>query len=83
MKSAVHMDAHTVTDIEFQAASVDIWDAKYRLAAKDGSKIDESIDDTYKRVAKALASVELESKRETYYEEFLWALRSTRSMRQG
>jgi ribonucleoside-diphosphate reductase alpha chain len=76
MKSAVHMDAHTVTDIEFQAASIDIWDAKYRLTAKDGSKIDESIDDTYKRVASALASVEVESKRETFYKEFLWALRS-------
>ncbi|MDJ0904763.1 MAG: adenosylcobalamin-dependent ribonucleoside-diphosphate reductase [Woeseiaceae bacterium] len=76
MKSAVHMEAHTVTDIEFQAASIDIWDAKYRLAAKDGSKIDETIDDTYKRVARALASVELESKREQFREEFLWALRS-------
>ena len=70
------MEAHTVTDIEFQAASIDIWDAKYRLAAKDGSKIDTTIDDTYKRVAKALASVELESKQEQYFEEFLWALRS-------
>jgi hypothetical protein len=53
MKSAVHLDAHTVADIEFQPASLDIWDAKYRLAAKDGAKIDATIDDTYKRVAKA------------------------------
>ena len=70
------MEAHTVTDIEFQAASVDIWDAKYRLTAKDGSKIDATIDDTYKRVARSLASVERDSKQEHYYEEFLWALRS-------
>ena len=76
MKSAVQVDAHTVADIEFQPASLDIWDAKYRLAAKDGAKIDESIDDTYKRVAKALASVELESRQEQFFEEFLWALRS-------
>ena len=75
MKSAVHLDAHTGTDIEFQAASLDIWDAKYRLADKNGAKIDETIDDTYKRVAGALASVEIESKREQYFEEFLWALR--------
>jgi ribonucleoside-diphosphate reductase alpha chain len=75
MKSAVHLDEHTVTDIEFQAASVDIWDAKYRLTAKDGQKLDATIDDTYKRVAKALASVEVESKRDRFYEEFLWALR--------
>ena len=41
MKSAVILDTHTVTDIQFQSASLDIWDAKYRLTAKDGSKIDE------------------------------------------
>jgi len=76
MKSAVHLDAHNVADIEFQPASIDIWDAKYRLAAKDGRKIDESIDDTYKRVARALANVETESSREEYYNQFLWALRS-------
>jgi ribonucleoside-diphosphate reductase alpha chain len=76
MKSAVHLDAHTVTDIEFQPASLDIWDSKYRLVAKDGSKLDETIDDTYKRVARALANVETESKREHYFNEFLWALRS-------
>ncbi len=58
MKSAVQMDARTVSDIEFQAASLDIWDAKYKLSAKDGSNIDESIDDTYRRVAKALSDVE-------------------------
>ena len=76
MNSAIHMDAHTVTDIEFQAASLDIWDAKYRLTAKDGKNIDESIDDTYKRVARALANVEDETQREHYNKEFLWALRS-------
>ncbi len=76
MKSAVNLDTHTVTDIQFQAASLDIWDAKYRLTAKDGSKIDENIDDTYKRVAQALADVEVESEREHYFKEFIWALRS-------
>ena len=76
MKSAVNLDTHTVIDIEFQPASLDIWDAKYRLTAKDGAKIDETIDDTYKRVAEALANVEVESKREHYFKEFVWALRS-------
>ena len=76
MKSAVNLDTHTVTDIEFQPASLDIWDAKYRLSAKDGSIIDTSIDDTYQRVARALANVETESKREHYFKEFVWALRS-------
>ncbi len=55
------MDAHTVSEIAFQAVSLDIWDAKYRLSARDGSNIDESIDDTYQRVAKALAGVENET----------------------
>jgi len=76
MKSAVNLDTHAVTDIEFQPASLDIWDAKYRLAARDGANIDETIDDTYKRVAQALANVEVEAKREHYFKEFVWALRS-------
>ena len=76
MKSAVHLESQEVSDIEFQPASVDIWDTKYRLSAKDGAPIDKTIDDTYKRVARALADVETESKREQYFEEFLWALRS-------
>jgi len=76
MKSAVSLHAHRVTDIEFQPASLDIWDTKYRLRAKDGTKIDENIDATYRRVARALADVEVESKREHYLEEFTWALRS-------
>jgi len=76
MKSTVNLAVKTVADIEFQTTSVDIWDAKYRLTAKNGQKIDETIDDTYKRVAKALAGVEVESKRDGFYEEFLWALRS-------
>ena len=76
MKSAVNLYEHAATDIEFQPASLDIWDSKYRLTAKDGSNIDASIDDTYRRVAKALAEVEVESKRDHYFNEFLWALRS-------
>ncbi len=76
MKSAVQLDAQTVSDIEFQPASLDIWGAKYRLTAKDGSSIDETIDGTYARVARALSEVEVESKREHYFEQFLWALRS-------
>ncbi len=76
MKSAVNFQAHSVADITFQPASLDIWSAKYRLCSKDGTVIDEKIDDTYKRVARALADVEAESLREDCYTEFLWALRS-------
>jgi ribonucleoside-diphosphate reductase alpha chain len=76
MKTAVHLDAGMVAEVTFQPASLDIWDAKYRLIAKDGTHIDAAIDDTYKRVARALADVEAKHLREECYEEFLWALRS-------
>ena len=41
-----------------QSASEDIWDRKYRLKDKAGSPIDETIDATYRRVARALAEIE-------------------------
>ncbi|MDP3330653.1 MAG: adenosylcobalamin-dependent ribonucleoside-diphosphate reductase [Methylococcaceae bacterium] len=76
MTAQLHVIANNVTDIPFQDASMDIWDTKYRLKAKDGSAIDATIDDTYKRVAKALSEVEKsKSKQEQYYKEFFWALR--------
>jgi len=75
MKTAVQMDPMDVNNIPFQEASLDIWDKKYRLCAKDGTPIDGSMDDTYRRVARALADVEREDIREHWYERFLWALR--------
>ncbi|NEP63462.1 MAG: ribonucleoside-diphosphate reductase, partial [Symploca sp. SIO2G7] len=63
-------------EIEFQDASLDIWDKKYRLKSKSGDVVDETIDDTYKRVARALADAEQGTdNRERWYREFLWALR--------
>ncbi|MDG2376026.1 MAG: adenosylcobalamin-dependent ribonucleoside-diphosphate reductase [Woeseiaceae bacterium] len=76
MKSAADLAAHSISEITFQSASLGIWGTKYRLCAKDGTVIDEAIDDTYKRVARALADVEVESLREECHEQFLWALRS-------
>ena len=55
---------------------MDIWDKKYRLKSKDGAAVDKTIDDTYQRVARALAEVEVTpEKQEQWYEQFLWALR--------
>src|SRR5690348_11670291 len=35
-----------------------IWDAKYRLKTQDGTPVDLTIDDTWRRVARALAAGE-------------------------
>src|SRR6267143_2129609 len=75
MNTVVKIQPKDVGDISFQEASFDIWDKKYRLTAKDGSPVDNTMDDTYKRVARALADVETEDLREQWYESFLWALR--------
>jgi ribonucleoside-diphosphate reductase alpha chain len=75
MNSVVKLEHKDVNAIPFQEASLDIWDKKYRLTAKDGKPIDGSMDDTFKRVARALADVEPPAQRDGWYERFLWALR--------
>lgn len=60
--------------IPLQETSLEIWDSKYRLKSKDGAPIDGSIDETYQRVARALAEQEREP--DAWYEPFLWALRN-------
>ncbi len=78
MTTTAHLEAvpSTVAEIPLQPASLDIWEKKYRLQAKDGTPVDLTIDDTYQRVARALADVEETPElRERWYSEFLWALR--------
>lgn len=75
MKTARKIDPKDLGDIAFQAASLDIWDTKYRLKAKDGKIIDQRLDDTYLRVANALAAVEVPEKQDYWAERFIWALR--------
>jgi len=75
MNTVVKIEPKDINSIPFQEASLDIWDKKYRLTAKDGRAIDRSMDDTYRRVARALADVEREELREEWNEKFLWALR--------
>lgn len=60
--------------IEMQPASIDVWEQKYQLKDKNGKVVDATIDDTFKRVARALADVEPE-KKDFWYDEFLWAMR--------
>lgn len=61
--------------IDFQNTSVDIWETKYQLKTKEGSPVDGNIDETYQRVARALAEVEDDEKQDEVHESFLWALR--------
>ena len=64
------------TDIPMQDASLDIWNSKYQLKTKTGEPVDRTIDDTYKRVARALSEVESKGKRDHYMKEFIWALQN-------
>jgi len=51
-----------------------IWDSKYRLKAADGSPLDATLDDTWRRVAHAAASPEAEDARAQWEERFFKAL---------
>ena len=72
---AIHAASEDRELVPVQPASLDIWDKKYRLKAKDGTAIDRNVDETYQRVARALADAEAPDLREHWYERFLWALR--------
>mgnify|MGYP003675075041 CR=1 FL=1 len=61
--------------IPFQDASLDIWNNKYCLKTANGEAVDKNIDDTYKRVARAIANVEkTKDLQDKWYKEFVWAL---------
>ncbi len=63
-------------EVPMQPAAMDIWDQKYRLKSQDGAILDRDIDDTWKRVARALADIEpTPEQREQWYAQFLRALR--------
>ncbi|WP_210397398.1 adenosylcobalamin-dependent ribonucleoside-diphosphate reductase [Motiliproteus sediminis] len=76
MTATLQVVTQTEKEVSHQPASVDIWDSKYRLKAKDGRVLDADMDATFQRVARALADVETtKKKREEWYDKFLWALR--------
>jgi ribonucleoside-diphosphate reductase alpha chain len=78
MKSApnptTRFAASAVSEIPMQETSHDIWSSKYRLTTKTGEPVDNAVDDTFNRVARALADVERDP--EAWFPRFLWALRS-------
>jgi ribonucleoside-diphosphate reductase alpha chain len=50
--------------------ALDIWDMKYRLKSADGAPIDATPDESWWRVAKAVAAAEPEEKRKEWAETF-------------
>ena len=80
------MDMNIETRIESAADRVapisrQIWDAKYRLKAPDGTPIDLTIEDTWRRVAHALAAAEAEPSQ--WEQSFYEALRDFRFLPAG
>jgi len=76
MLKAVKLVQDSDKEVPMQPVSLDIWDKKYRLKTKQGEAIDQDIDDTYRRVARALAEVETtEENKALWHDKFLWALR--------
>ena len=61
-------------EIPLQPTSQEIWATKYQLKNHQGIPVDQTLQDTYCRVAWALASVEEDEKRNYWYDRFLWAL---------
>jgi ribonucleoside-diphosphate reductase alpha chain len=56
------------------AISQQIWDMKYRLKGPDGAPVDKTIEDSWRRVAAALAEAEAPEVREHWAEQFYDAL---------
>lgn len=74
---AAARDAGAAGPIPLQPASLDIWARKYQLRCKDGTPVDWTLDETFKRVARAVADVEEGPEERTHwYREFLWALQN-------
>nr|MBX2825362.1 ribonucleoside-diphosphate reductase, adenosylcobalamin-dependent [Gammaproteobacteria bacterium] len=70
-----HHESTALARLPLQETSLDIWDKKYRLKTKEGNNVDETIEDTYRRVASALSDVEVtEELKQHWYGEFVWAL---------
>jgi len=44
-----------------------IWDMKYRLKDRDGAVVDETVEDTWRRIARALADGEEDGRQEEFY----------------
>ncbi len=73
----------TDTSLEMPQISHEIWDMKYRFKRQDGSGGDASIDESWQRVAKALAAAEPKSERAHWQQKFADALSDYRFLPAG
>ena len=81
MSTVLRQPLLTTSPLPLQEASLSVWASKYRLVAKDGEPVDDTIDDSYQRIARAIAECEANTaaseegtaKREHWYQQFLWA----------
>ena len=75
MTGNTQLERDNCVNIDHQDASIDIWDAKYRLKNSRGEPVDQNMQATFERVAKALADVEAGAKKQKeWHGKFLWAL---------
>ncbi len=65
------------------AISDEIWDMKYRFKRDDGTPVDATIDDSWRRVAEALAEPEANDVRAEWAERFHEAMRGYRFLPAG
>jgi len=73
--STIMKETH-IQEVAFQAASLEIWDQKYRLKKKGGEAVDADVDAMYWRVATALAKPEgKHPNRKKWAEKFFEALK--------
>jgi ribonucleoside-diphosphate reductase alpha chain len=74
---SVSISANPLADsLPLQVTSAEIWHQKYRLTDRHGVAIDQDMDATLVRVAKALSGAEQGRKKQDYWNQrFLWALR--------
>ena len=62
------------TDTALDPISHEIWDMKYRFKSPDGSAVDQTVDDTWARVARALAAPEKANTRASWEKTFFDAM---------
>lgn len=75
MTGNTQVERDNCVSIDYQPASLDIWDAKYRLKNGRGEPVDADLHATFARVAQALSEVEDTKKKQTEWsKKFLWAL---------